>query len=469
MPVELTPDQWKELLSDFIRDSFVAEGMCVDAAIHDPDPPGHNPHAHILLTVRPLNPDGTWQNKTEKEYLCARAGEERGFTAAEIKTAQKEGWEKQYPFKVGKKKVYMAPSDAEAHGYERASKNPKSTKYGRQNPISERWNSEEQLVLWREAWANAVNRALERAGSEERVDHRSHKDRGLDEQPTIHVGVAARVIEAKGGVSDRCELNRQIRQDNALLRSLKAAVQKLKAAVEATVPTLAAAMETVRRNLIEIHYGLRHIRDRKKEVGEYVVKASAMYDDYLAIHGRIKERQSERKAAQKELDGLGILSVGPRRDLKARIAELSEEIEELRTEENTLIQAFGKEDATGMKQVKDEIRAAEANRENLGRQENSLEDSIHTEQERFDTLREQAADLDRDEMNAARLALRKNSEREAWGRISDMASDGKVSFLLFRTSIRETDRLLEEDSADDPAIKRQREKDSREEQRRNDD
>ncbi len=28
-------------------------GMCADFAIHDTD--GHNPHAHILLTVRPLN------------------------------------------------------------------------------------------------------------------------------------------------------------------------------------------------------------------------------------------------------------------------------------------------------------------------------------------------------------------------------------------------------------------------------
>ena len=461
LPVELTPAQWEELLSDFIQNSFVAEGMCADAAIHDPDPLGHNPHAHILLTVRPLNPDGTWQHKTEKEYLCVRNGEERGFTAAEFKTAQKEGWEKQYPYKVGKEKVYMAPSEAEAQGYERASKNPKSTKYGRQNPISERWNSEEQLVLWREAWANAVNRALERAGSEERVDYRSHKDRGLDEQPTIHEGVAARVIEAKGGVSDRCELNRQIRRDNALLRSLKAAVQKLKAAVEATVPAIAAAMETVRRNIIVFSYGLLHVRDRKKEVGEYVAKASAMYDDYLAIHGRIKERQSERKAAQKELDGLGILSVGPRRDLKARIAELSEEIEELRTEENTLIQAFGKEDATGMKQVKDEIRAAEANRENLGRQENSFEDSIHTEQDRFDTLREQAADLDRDEMNAARLALRRDSEHQAWERIRESLSSGKVSFQRFRSSVKETDRMLGENGAEGQEIKREPERKGR--------
>ena len=242
LPIELTSEQWEELLTDFIQNSFVSDGMCADVAIHDPDPPGHNPHAHILLTVRPLNPDGTWQYKTEKEYLCVRDGEERGFTAAEFKEAQAEGWEKQYQYKVGRKKEYLAPSEAEAKGYERTSKYPKSTKYGRQNPISDRWNSEEQLVLWREAWANAVNRSLERYGFDERVDHWSHAARGLDEQPTVHEGVIARALEEKGVISDRCELNRQIKRDNTLLRELKAQVKKLMQAVKNTIPALAEAI-----------------------------------------------------------------------------------------------------------------------------------------------------------------------------------------------------------------------------------
>ena len=54
----------------------------------------------------------------------------------------------------------MTASAAEEKGYERVSKYPKSTKYGRQNPTAERWNSEEQLVQWRKAWADAANRYL---------------------------------------------------------------------------------------------------------------------------------------------------------------------------------------------------------------------------------------------------------------------------------------------------------------------
>lgn len=85
LPVELNKKPWKSLLSDFINEQFVADGMCADVAIHDPHPPGHNPHAHIMLTVRPLDENGKWQYKTEKEYLCIKDGEERGFTAAEFK------------------------------------------------------------------------------------------------------------------------------------------------------------------------------------------------------------------------------------------------------------------------------------------------------------------------------------------------------------------------------------------------
>lgn len=104
--------------------------MCADFCIHDTD--GHNPHAHIMLTVRPLDQNGKWQSKTEKEYLCVKNGEKRGFTSAEFKSAQADGWEKQYQYFVGKKKVYMPPP-SQAEGLERVSKYPKSTRYGSKN------------------------------------------------------------------------------------------------------------------------------------------------------------------------------------------------------------------------------------------------------------------------------------------------------------------------------------------------
>ena len=224
MPLEMCP----QMMQEYCNEHFVSKGMCCDFAIHDPDPPGHNPHAHILLTVRPLDEKGKWQYKTEKEYLCVKDGEERGFTAAEFKQAQADGWEKQYQYKVGKKKVYMTPSAAQAQGYERISKYPKSTKYGRQNPITERWNSDEQLVLWRQAWADVTNLHLERTGHEERIDHRSHAERGIEELPTVHMGVAACQMEKKGIATEKGELNRNIQKANRLIREIRAQISKLK-------------------------------------------------------------------------------------------------------------------------------------------------------------------------------------------------------------------------------------------------
>ncbi len=161
----------------------------------------------------------------------------------------------------------MTPSAAEAQGLERVSY-PKSTKYGRQNPVAERWNSEEQLVLWRKVWADVVNLHLEKAGRAERIDHRSHAERGLDEQPTVHEGVVARALEKKGIVSDRCELYRQIKADNALLRELKAQMKKLAQAVKNSLPALAEAMEALRANMIVFRYQLRHISRGKYKLSK---------------------------------------------------------------------------------------------------------------------------------------------------------------------------------------------------------
>ena len=90
LPIELDKDSNISLLQNFIQKNFVDMGMCADFAIHDTD--GHNPHAHILLTVRPLNENGTWQYKTEKEYLCIKNGEKNGFTATESKCCSSKGF-----------------------------------------------------------------------------------------------------------------------------------------------------------------------------------------------------------------------------------------------------------------------------------------------------------------------------------------------------------------------------------------
>ena len=444
LPIELTSEQWEELLTDFIQNSFVSDGMCADVAIHDPDPPGHNPHAHILLTVRPLNPDGTWQYKTEKEYLCVRDGEERGFTAAEFKEAQAEGLEKQYQYKVGRKKEYLAPSEAEAKGYERTSKYPKSTKYGRQNPISDRWNSEEQLVLWREAWANAVNRSLERYGFDERVDHRSHAARGLDEQPTVHEGVIARALEEKGVISDRCELNRQIKRDNTLLRELKAQVKKLMQAVKNTIPALAEAMESVRENMIIFKYQLGYILTGKRRLTNNLDVMKPELERYTQIAGRIKEKSKERNTLLSEKKATPMLNILKHRELSRRIAELTEELEELRSEKKQLLAMMDYAEDTGLSTVRKDISAMEANLARLEQQEKKYTTELNAALAEYAELKTQASDFDPDELAMAQLEIRPQKEASAESRVQAAYGD-KYDFWTMIGAKREVAELLGEE------------------------
>ena len=443
LPIELNREQQIELLQDFIREQFVSDGMCADAAIHDTD--GHNPHAHILLTVRPLDEQGRWQYKTEKEYLCVRNGEERGFTAAEFKLAQNEGWEKQYPYKVGKKKVYMTPSIAEAQGLVRADKHPKSTRYGRQNPISERWNSEEQFVEWRKAWADVSNRYLERYGHDERIDHRSNAARGLDEIPTIHEGVTARALERKGVIADRCEINRQIKADNALLRELKAEIKKLAALVARTVPAIAEGLEKLRSRVLIFCYQLSHIRNGKSHIQKSLAVWKPELARYTGLVQQIKEKSKERKTLVVEKKALPIYHVKRHKALAVRIAELTEDLEELRSEKALLFQKLEYSEDAGAEEFRKDIATMEAGLKKLEAQEQRYSAELDKALAEYADLKSQAADIDPLELYKARQAIRPTQEKSVEQQLEDAIHE-KPSLIMLLSAKQEASRLLGEDT-----------------------
>ena len=443
LPIELSREQQIELLQDFIREQFISDGMCADAAIHDTD--GHNPHAHILLTVRPLDEQGKWQYKTEKEYLCMKNGEERGFTAAEFRTAQNEGWEKQYPYKVGKKKVYMTPSAAEAQGFVRADKHPKSTRYGRQNPISERWNSEEQLAVWRAAWADATNRHLERYGHDERIDHRSNAARGLDEQPTIHEGVTARALERKGMIADRCEINRQIKADNALLRELKAAVKKLGQAVKNTLPAIAEAMENLRKNLLLFCYQLGYLRKGKERLNTSLNTLRPALTQYNQLAKDIRDKAKERRSLLSEKKALSAVHVFRHRELAAKIAALTEDLEELRSEKNLLLASLAYTEDDAADKFPKDIAAMKQSLKRLEEQGQKYSTELDAALNEYAGLREQAQGFNPVQLYETRQAIRPGKEQEAENRAQQVYGE-KYNPLLMFDSKKAVSRMLDEDA-----------------------
>lgn len=173
LPVELSHEQQQLLLANYCKQMFVDQGMVADVAIHRDDI--NNPHAHIMLTMRPFNPDGTWGAKSKKEYILDPNGEKIKLPSGQYKS-----------FKV------------------------RTTD----------WDQKETLEGWRSSWTDHANRSLELAGSKERIDHRSLKDQGIDRIPTVHEGPTVRQMESRGIQTDRGNLNRIAKEHHAIVVQL---------------------------------------------------------------------------------------------------------------------------------------------------------------------------------------------------------------------------------------------------------
>lgn len=229
LPKELTREQQIECARNIAYIYFVQEGMCADVCIHDKG--DGNPHAHIMCTMRPIDENGQWENKAEKLYLCKNAkGEEKAFTSSELSKSENAEWQKQYHYsKDGNpkgKKVYLSEYEKENNpkyaDYKRikGDKYPKSERYGKQNPLIERWNSEVWLRQVREGVADEINTSLMKYGHEERVDHRSYEEQGVELIPTIHLGVQAHHMEKRGIETERGSINRRIKIDNSIVQGV---------------------------------------------------------------------------------------------------------------------------------------------------------------------------------------------------------------------------------------------------------
>ena len=79
------------------------------------------------------------------------------------------------------------------------------------------WNKKERVEEWRAAWAACCN---ERLAERDRIDHRSYKRQGIEQEPTIHEGYTARKIAAEGKPSERVRINEEIRERNSILKQL---------------------------------------------------------------------------------------------------------------------------------------------------------------------------------------------------------------------------------------------------------
>ena len=70
LPKEWSRQEQIQYTADYIKKTFVDKGMCADWSIHDKG--DGNPHVHLLLTMRPFNPDHSWGKKEVKDWDFVR-------------------------------------------------------------------------------------------------------------------------------------------------------------------------------------------------------------------------------------------------------------------------------------------------------------------------------------------------------------------------------------------------------------
>ena len=290
------------------------------------------------------------------------------------------------------------------------------------------------------------NRCLERAGREERIDHRSNAARGLDEQPTIHEGVTARALERKGIIADRCEINRQIKADNALLRELKAVVRKLGQAVKNTLlPVIAEAMENLRANMIVFRYQLRHIGRGRQRMKEYIHAVQPKLVRYTELVQEIRGKGKERKSLLAEKKETPFYLIPKQHELSRRIAELTEELEELKSEKAILLNSLDCEDDADISTVKKEIATLESGLKKLREQETKYSAELDDALKQYAELKEQATEMDSVELMEVRLDIRNEQERSAVDRVKAAYSE-KYDFAMMAGSKQDVASLLREET-----------------------
>ena len=158
LPAELTHEQKLELTREYVQGEFVEQGMIADIGYHDFD--SHNPHAHIMLTMRGVDEDGFGKKRRE-------------------------------------------------------------------------WNKRQALERQRKAWEEYANRALERAGLETRIDHRTLKEQGVEREPQIHLGAKVLEMEARGVQTRVGDESRRISKVNRAIERKQKRCEEVQADIAA--------------------------------------------------------------------------------------------------------------------------------------------------------------------------------------------------------------------------------------------
>lgn len=194
LPVEIPDEEQTKLVKKFVKEALVDDGMVVDVSIHRDQE--HNPHAHLLCTVRPFDDNGEWvKAKSKKEYLLDDKGN-----------------------RILNEKGNFKTRNVDVTG----------------------WNSPEKIVHWREKFSEYTNESYKLNGLNIQVSHLSNEDIGIEKLPKQRLTRSEYYIEKnakENAIKEGIEyhpityygkLNNEIEIHNNTIDEINNSIQKIK-------------------------------------------------------------------------------------------------------------------------------------------------------------------------------------------------------------------------------------------------
>ncbi|KYG33496.1 MobQ family relaxase [Priestia endophytica] len=328
IPNELNEQQQRDLIESFVKNEFVEKGMVADVCIHRDHTA--NPHAHIMLTMRPFNEDGSW-------------GSKRPFTGE---------------------------------------RDEKGRKVFGTNP----WDNRENVQLWRDRYQDLVNQEYQRLNIERRIDLRSYEKQGREEIPTVHLGHSVSAMEKKAKeeaqqkgveyrpVTEKAQINQSIQQANEKIKEYNKDFTELDRKIVDFEEKKREIESDLKRSLEKSGYwnqmtdkekiSVMYVRNRmkedvtltvalkcqsqfenwgksldKKEEGlrkeiEDIKASKKLYESYI----KAPENTLEKDGAQRKLGRLGFSVSNYKEELQKRSVECKKAIESYRSEKEKFVE-----------------------------------------------------------------------------------------------------------------------------------
>lgn len=402
IPKELNFEEGYRLVNEFCHKNFVDKGMIADICFHDKG--DGNPHAHIMLTVRPFNEDRSWGSKQKKVYILDENGE----------------------------KIY----------------DKKKRQYQCKSVPTTDWNDRGNVEKWRQSWADMCNRYLEKSGHDERIDHRSYERQGLEILPTKHLGTATSQMEKRKIKTERGEVNRHIKMVNKMIRfyneeilKLKEEAKQLARNVKDKVIGIARNLENLRKSFLCTVYAEKN-HERKIEQFRKLVprKMNVIKKAYDLI--RKRDRLNEEKQAYASVVNYRKEKKKQREQAGEALRKVQMELYQIDRQLRDLPQFYK---MYSMYEMEECIENEERYGEMISRLE-KMADNIERNKAiaylEYDIAKDKVEPEDAEKVSEERNKIRPEIEQQAKAELTDMYGR-EFDGYLFEDAVEVTDGLLE--------------------------